>query len=172
MLRLTFTCETMEALKRERFEHPHPRVQQKMWTVWLKACELPHHEICRLVCISENTLRSYLNEFVDGGVEGLKVLSFHKQQSELEQHRESLEEQFRREPPASAAEAQATIARMTGIQRSPTQVKLFLRRMGMKFRKVGAVPAKVNPEVQEEFKKKSLSHGWSRPRRARAESTS
>ena len=172
MLRLAITPEALEAVKRERFEHPHPRVQQKMWTVWLKACDLPHHEIYRLVGISENTVRSYLTEFGDGGVEGLKVVSFCKPVSALDQHMESLEEHFRREPPASAAEAQATIARLTGIERSPTQIKLFLHRMGMRFRKVGAVPAKVNPEEQEEFKKKSLNHGWRKPRRACAASTS
>ena len=172
MLKIGFTSETVDALRRERFEHPHPRVQQKMWALWLKACDLPHHEICRLVCISENTLRSYFAEFVDGGIEGLKVLSFRKPQSELEQHRESLEEAFRRQPPATAAEAQAMIARLTGIERSPTQVRQFMHRMGMKFRKVGAVPAKVDPIAQEEFKKKSSSHVWRKPRRALAESTS
>jgi len=169
MLRISFESDAIEAIKHERFHHPHPRVQQKMWTLWLKACEVPHHEICRLACISENTLRSYLSEYVDGGVEALKVLSFYQPQSELEEHRESLEAHFRREPPATVAEAQATIARLTGIERSPSQVRQFLHRLGMNFRKVAAVPAKADPEAQEAFKKKSLSQGWSKPRLVRDE---
>ena len=143
-----------------------------MWTIWLKACKLPHHEICRLADISENTLRSYLREFVEGGVEGLKQLSFHRPHSKLDEHIETVEAHFRREPPGSAAEAQATIARLTGIDRSPTQVRQFLHRMKMKFRKVGAVPAKADPEVQETFKKKSSNHGWSKPRLVHEGSTS
>ena len=30
MLKLTFTPEVIEALRRERFHHPHPHVQLKM----------------------------------------------------------------------------------------------------------------------------------------------
>lgn len=156
MLRISFDPEALEAIKYERLHHPHPRVQQKMWAVWLKACELPHHEICRLADISENTLRSYLQEFVGGGVEALKTVSFHKPHSELDDHAETIEAHFRREPPRTAAEAQAVIEQLVGIKRSPTQVREFLHRMGMKFRKVAAIPAKANPEVQEAFKKKDL----------------
>lgn len=172
MLRITFDAEAIEAIKYERLHHPHPRVQQKMWTVWLKACELPHHDICRLVDITENTLRVYLNDFAKGGVEALKQLRFHRPHSELDECVETVEAHFRREPPSSVVEAQAAIARLTGINRSPTQVREFLHRMGMKFRKVAAVPAKADPEVQETFKKKIWSHGWSKPRLAHEKSTS
>lgn len=172
MLRISFDPDALETIKYERLHHPHPRVQQKMWALWLKACEVPHCEICRFTCISENTLRSYLGEFVDGGVEALKVLPFYQPQSELEEHRDSLEAHFKREPPATVSEAQATIAELTGIERSPTQVRVFLHRLGMKFRKVAAVPAKADPEAQEAFKKKSLNHGWSKPRLVNAESSS
>jgi transposase len=172
MLRIAFDPEAIEAIKYERLHHPHPRVQQKMWAVWLKVCELPHHEICRIADVSENTLRGYLREFLAGGVEALKVVSFHKPQSELDDYAETLEAHFRQQPPRTAAEAQAVIEQRTGIKRSPTQVREFLHRMGMKCRKVGAIPAKANPEVQEAFKKKSWSHVWSKPRRAQEGSTS
>ena len=34
MARLTFSDEQREVLRRERFEHPHPRVQQRMEVLW------------------------------------------------------------------------------------------------------------------------------------------
>ena len=123
MLRISFDSEALEVIKYERLHHPHPRVQRKMWAVWLKACDLPHHKICRLVDISDNTLRSYLREFVDGGVEALKTVSFRKPHSLLDEHAETIEAYFRREPPRTAVEAQAAIERLTGIKRSPTQVR-------------------------------------------------
>lgn len=166
MLRVSFNEEALEAIRFERLNHPHPRVQQKMWTVWLKACGLSHKEICRIAGISENTVRSYLKEFVEGGVEALRQVSFHSPQSKMNEHRETLEAHFRREPPATVAQAQALVASLTGIERGPTQVRRYLHSMGMNFRKVAAVPAKADPEVQEAFKKKSLSRGWSKPRRA------
>ena len=171
MLRISFDPEAIETIKFERLHHPHPWVQQKMWTLWLKACELPHHEICRIADISENTLRSYLDEYVVGGAEALKKVPFHRPHSESDACRETLEAHFRREPPATVAEAQSAIARLTGIERGPTQVRQFLHRMGMKFRKVAAVPAKADPVLQEAFKKKSLSQGWSKPKLATEGST-
>ena len=35
MARLTFTDEQKHALRTERFEHPHPRVQLRMEVLWL-----------------------------------------------------------------------------------------------------------------------------------------
>jgi len=168
MLRISFSPEDIEAIKYERFHHPHPQVQQKMWTVWLKSCELPHHEICRIAGITENTVRAHLKQFKDGGVEALKTVEHYRPQSELDKYQATIEEEFRQRPPASVAEARATIARLTGIERSPTQVRKFLHRMGMKLRKVAAVPAKADPVAQETFKKNNSSLAWSRPRRASA----
>jgi hypothetical protein len=72
MIHIDFTPEQIDALHHERFHHPHPRVQLKREAVYLKSQGLPHHDICRLVRISENTLRSYLRQFQEGGVERLK----------------------------------------------------------------------------------------------------
>jgi transposase len=55
------------------------------------------------------------------------------------------------------AQARDDVKRLTGIERGPTQVRVFLRGMGMKCRKVAAVPAKVDVDAQEAFKKKSCS---------------
>ena len=41
MFRVSFSQAAIDALKHERFHHPHPRVQQKMWELWLEACEIP-----------------------------------------------------------------------------------------------------------------------------------
>jgi transposase len=172
MLRIAFDQQTVDALQYERLHHPHPRVQQKMWAVWLKSCELPHGQICRLVGISENTLRAYLRQYLAGGVEGLKKLScYRRPRSELDRHAETIEAYFRRNPPQTASQARAVIEQLTGIKRSLTQVRQFLHRMGMKFHKVAAMPSKANPEVQQESKK-SWNHVWRKPRRAYARCTS
>ena len=39
---------------------------------------------------------------------------------------------------------------LTGIRRSPTQVRLFLTPLGLHRRKVGFLPAKGDPDVPEE----------------------
>jgi transposase len=54
------------------------------------------------------------------------------------------------------AEAGAKIAELTGIERKPTQVREFLKRLGMKPRRVAAIPAKANPEIQKKYLREVL----------------
>ena len=87
-----------------------------------------------------------------------KRFPFHRPQSELAQYREVLAAAFSEQPPATVAEAAARIQASTGIERKPTQVRHFLKTLGMKPLKVGMIPAKADAAAQELFKKKS----WSR----------
>ena len=157
MIRIEFTEEAIAKLRYERFHHPHPRVQRKMETLLLKSDGLPHKQITRIVGISENTLRDYLREYKQGGVERLKELRFHHPQSELAEHRQSLETYFEQHPPATVNEAAAKIEELTGIRRGPTQVRKFLNSLGLRPRKVGMIPAKADVEEQDRFKKKNSS---------------
>lgn len=156
MLRLEFTDEIIEELIYERYNHPHPRVQRKMSVLYLKSQDISHKEIKRLERISENTLLGYLREYREGGIERLKEVRFHSQASELEQHRTTLEAYFREHPPASIKEAAAKIEELTGIKRSPERVRVFMRKLGLKLRKVGTIPAKADIEAQEKFVNEEL----------------
>ncbi len=90
MLRLTFTEAEAKALKDERFHHPHPHVRRKMEVLWLKSQGLAHQDIAQLAGVSGKTLRSYLQQYVGGGVAGLKELHFRRPQSELVAHQETI----------------------------------------------------------------------------------
>jgi transposase len=151
MIHIDFTTEQIDALHHERFHHPHPRVQLKMEVVYLKSQGLPHRDICRLARISENTLRTYLRQFQEGGIERLKQTDWDGPVSELSGHRRAIEEHFRNNPPRSTSQAAADIERLTGIRRGPTQVRKFLKGLGLKFRKLGMIPAKADPAEQAKF---------------------
>ena len=159
MLRIDFTDEQVTQLAHERFYHPHPRVQRKMEAVYLKAQGLPHQEICRLTGICGNTLRGYLAEFLEGGVERLKCFEAGGTVSALDKHTDPLCEYFVEHPPHTVAEAAAAVQRLTGIRRSLTQVRQFLKRAGFSRRKVGSLPAKADPAEQDRFKKKHCCRG-------------
>jgi transposase len=158
MLRLEFSESDQQALNYERYHHPHPRVQQRREALWLKSQGVPHHQIARLCWISGNTLRADLKRYQAGGVDALKPLSFHRPQSALQAQREAIEAHLREHPPQTIKEAVAVLETLTGIRRSPTQVRLFLKQLGLKCLKVGLLPAKAGPEEQEEYQKKS----WNR----------
>ena len=156
MIQLEFTKEEQQSLYYERFHHPHPRVQKKMEALWLKSQKLPHQQICQLAGISGNTLRKYLQDYQAGGIEKLKEINFYRPQSQLEKERETLKAYFQKNPPGTINEAIEKIEKLTGIRRSPTQVRKFLKAMGMRCLKVGFIPGKAEPEVQEEYKREKL----------------
>lgn len=155
MIQITFSEEDIRAFNHERYHHPHPRVQQRMEALWLKSRGLSHKEICRLTSISGNTLREYLCMYKEGGIEKLKEINFYQPKSELMNYKNTIENYFREHPPATIAEAIAKIEELTGIKRSPTQVRTFLKSIGMRCLKVGMVPSKADPDKQEAFKKNS-----------------
>jgi transposase len=158
MIRIEFSEEEKQALDYERYHHPHPHVQRKMEALWLKSQKLPHKDICRFTGISKHTLCTYLEAYKEGGINKLKEINFYKPKSVLSLHEKTIEIYFREHPPASINEARDKIHELTGISRSPTQVRQFLTSLGMRPRKVGMMPAKGDAKKQDAFKKKI----WSR----------
>lgn len=156
MLKLDFSTQDQEALLYERYHHPHPRVQRKMEALWLKSHGLPHHLIATLTAVSENTLRSYFQDYRHGGIEQLKQLGYRGQVCSLIKHRQSLEDHFTNHPPSTAKEAAVEIEQLTRIKRSPTQIRAFLHQIGMQRRMTGILPSKANPEQQADFKTTQL----------------
>ena len=87
-------------------------------------------------------------------MEAFKQLTFHCPQSALSAHRDTIETHVQEHSPQTINEAVAMLEALTGIRRSPRQVRLFLTHLGLHRRKVGVLPAKGDPEVQEEYQKK------------------
>lgn len=156
MIKLNFTPEIIDQLHKERTQHSHPRVRQRMEAVYLKALKFSHKEIGRIVRISQTTLREYLLLYEQGGVEALKELNFNQPKSELEDYEDVLRCEFEQHPPATVGEAAERIEKLTGLRRSPSQAGEFLKNLGLKRRKVGQIPAKADPEKQQEFLSKEM----------------
>jgi transposase len=129
MAKLTFSEADRQALHKERFEHPHPRVQQRMEVLWLISQGLVYPEAARLAGVSDATVDRYVAIYRQGGLPALRELDWGKScPSALMEHRDSLEVSFRQNPPHTVAEACQRIKDETGIERRPTQVRAFLKR--------------------------------------------
>ena len=109
MISISFTEAEKEALNRERYYHPHPRVRQKMETLWLKSQEQPHQKICRLASISEPTLCSYLKDYQEGGLEKLQELNFYQPESELMARQHTIKAYFEQHPPATIEQMKVSL---------------------------------------------------------------
>jgi len=128
MTRLTFTDQEQQALHNERFEHPHPRVPQRMEVLWLISQGVVYSTAARLAGVSEATVDRSVALYRQGGLDALRQLHCGTATSELLDHGDSLEESFRKNPPHTVAEACQRIKDETGIQRGPTQVRAFLKK--------------------------------------------
>ena len=128
MTRLRFTEAEQQALHQERFEHPHPRVQQRMEVLWLISQGIGYAQTARLAGVSEATVDRYVALYRQGGLQALRELNWGTATSELMDHRDSLEESFRKNPPHTVAEARQRIKDETGIERGLTQVRAFLKK--------------------------------------------
>jgi transposase len=155
MIRIEFSEQDLKTIEYERFNHPIPLVQRRMEVLWLKSQGLPHKQIAKISGVCDNALTKYLRLYRKGGLDEIRKVNFYRPKSELEKYSASIEQHFRENPVASIAEAIAKIEELTGIRRSKTQVRTFLRKLGMRHRKVGSVPAGADPDQQEQFKKKS-----------------
>src|SRR6516162_6302929 len=138
MSRIPFTEDDLAAIAFERYHHPEPFVQRKLEVLWLKHQGLTHQEIARLAGVARSSVQRYLRQFLTGGLDALRRYPWKGQRSALEAHRAPLAEYFRQHPPRSVQEAQHAIAQQTGLRRGETQVRRFLRRLGLQPRRVAA----------------------------------
>ena len=128
-IQLEFTPELIEEIRYQRYNHLVPLVQRRMETLLLKAHNLSHEQIEEIVGVTGNTIREYFELYQQGGIEKLKEINYYKPEGELVKHIVSLEAYFRDNPPASSIkEAQQEIEEITGVKRSETQVREFLKK--------------------------------------------
>jgi hypothetical protein len=76
MISIDLTPESIDALRTIASIIPIPGCRRRWRPDYLKSQGLLQKESCRLSRISENTLRSYLRQFQEGGIERLKRLDF------------------------------------------------------------------------------------------------
>ncbi len=156
MINFEITTQDKEQFNYERFNHYHPRVQQKMEILWLKSLGLSHEMICKIGGVSPNTMRAYFKEFLKGGIEKLKEVNFYKPESQMKNHSLEIESYFQENPPRTLNEARFMIEKLTGIKRSLPQIRKFLLDLGMSIRKVGSIPGKALTEEKKTSKSNLL----------------
>ena len=150
MRTITFSEADLRAIAHDRYHHPDPRVQQKMEVLWLKSHGLPHDRIATYAGVSRRTVQRYLRDYRTGGLDHLRRDRRHHPAGALDEHAASLEDYFWEHPPRSAKHARAIIEQRTGARRGLTQVRHFLKdRLGLRWRKVGAVPVPPTKTVEE-----------------------
>ncbi len=133
--------EDVERIGKLRYEHPHPRVQQRCWVLWFVSRKLTLIQACELAGVSRITGWRYGEVYREKGLDGLLAMNWEGPESGLTPYRETLEATFREQPPHTVNEAVERIEQLTGVRRGPTQVHEFLREtLGLSWQRTAAVP--------------------------------
>ena len=136
-----FSADELADIDRDRFSHADTAVQRRMEALWLKAHGQKHEQIVKLSGLSRPTLQRLLDKYQTGGLAEVRSFHWHVSAGALDKHQAVLESEFKNSPPHTVAEACDRIERLTGVRRSETRVREFLReRLGLRWRKVAAIP--------------------------------
>jgi transposase len=139
-LRIQLTEEQQQVVNAERDSHPQEHVRRKMLVLWLLHCGLSRAKAAEVAGLGRATVQRYVAAFRDGGRDGLRRWGVTGPVSDLAAHREFIRQEFTRQPARSTNEACARIERLTGLRRRPTQVRRFLKGMGLRWQRVRALP--------------------------------
>jgi transposase len=146
----SFPEPVIEAIARDRYQHPDPRVQERMEVLWLKSRGEPHGRIAALANVSRSTVQRVLRIYASKGLDGVRSFAWKGQPSALTPHRATIEEAFRKDPPHTAHAAARRIEELTGVRRKESQVRKFLKAgLGMRCLKVAPIPVPPKSTVEE-----------------------
>lgn len=138
--RIKLTDEEQQVVNEERESHPNPVVRRRMLVLWLLHCGLTRVEAAQVAVVGRATVERVVEAFRDGGLDGLRQWNRKGPTSELAPYRVLIRESFEKEPVRSVVEAADRIEKMTGLRRGPTQVRKFMKGLGMKWQCMRAVP--------------------------------
>lgn len=149
MLPLNLSKAEIQELNYERFHYPCPIVQKRLTAVFLTATvEASISTIGHMAGLHRHSVDYWVKVYQMEGFKSLCMVQYGTNKSELENHAESIIQSFTKQPPMNAREAKSRIDDLTGISRSPTQVRTFMKKHGLRYIKMGHIPAKADIEEQ------------------------
>lgn len=111
-------------------------------------------KIASVIGITQRQVYNYMKEYeIADESEGYDVYEDirYRPVSEMKAYEEEILSELTERPPATAKEAAKRIEELTGLKRSPTQVRKLMHELGLRVLKTAQIPAKADAEEQREF---------------------
>lgn len=140
-LRISLTDEEQRIVQSEREWHPSAVVRRRLLVIWSLHCGLKREQAAELSGLAVSSVQRIVSLYREGGLEAvLQHERGHVPTSELVQFEDVIRRSLEQEPVRTIAEACQRIKDLTGVERRPTQVRHFLKSIGLKWQRVRAIP--------------------------------
>ena len=144
----------LQIVDKSRFCQKTDAINRRVNAVYFRGLGMTLLEAARLANVSVNTLRKFAAAFESEGLAAVVADAREGPPSALDPYVAVIRAEFAAHPPGSLAQAADRIAQLTGVQRQPTQVRIFMRGLGMAPRRLSPIPGKADPMRQADFKKR------------------
>ena len=102
-------------------------------------------DAAKIVGVSRATVQRYVAAFRERRLQGLRQWNVNRPMSEMSAYRDLIRESFEKQPVRTVADACERIFQLTWLRRRPSQVRKFVKDMGLKslrFRPIPVPPKK------------------------------
>jgi transposase len=142
MFTLQFQATDIEELIYKKYKHPQLLVQKRMEVIHLISMGIDNYGlVAHIAGVHRDTVTDYVKLYNSASLAGLEKLNYWAKKSDLAAHAAQVKAHFEAQPALNLAEAKAKIETLTGIKRQPSQIRHFLHQLGIRYRKIGQIPA-------------------------------
>ena len=139
-LRVLLTYEEQCIVNEERISHSNERIRERMLVIWLLHNRVTRQKAAEITGVGRATVQRFVAAFRDGRLDGLRRWEPNRPESEMVAFREVIRGSLEKQPVRTIAEAGERIFQLTGLRRGPSQVRKFLKDLGLKFQRVRMMP--------------------------------
>jgi transposase len=139
-LRVQLTEQEQRIVNEERTSHPNERIRERMLVISLLHNGITRQKAADIVGVGRATVQRCVAAYRDAGLDGLRRWDPNRPESEMAAYRELIRESLEKQPVHTVAEACERIFGLTGLRRGPSQVRKFLKGLGLKFQRVRVIP--------------------------------
>jgi transposase len=124
----------------ERNAHPNLNIRNRMLIIWLLHQGLQRQQAADIAQVQRITVQRLVKAFQKGRLDALRKWDAEGSESELASFRDIIRKSLEERPVCTIAEAAEHITELTGLVRGQTQVRMFLKDLGFKWKRTRAVP--------------------------------
>lgn len=156
MIKINLSADTKDRLMDLHQNHIHHIIRQRAHVLLLRSESILNDKISNITGLSEPTIIDYVHQYLGKGEPWVTTLNFRKPVSELQSFDEEIKAYFETNPVSTVSQACEEVSKLTGVTLKNTQMRAYLKKLGIKWRKVGGIPAKVDIEAQQKFHDEKL----------------